>query len=180
MKAKLLKIGFSIAIISALFFSTVYGSLSPLETKYVVTANVEGLEILGGTPVTITASTIDSTVNQITFRWFGPPDGSGDCALEETLPVYTNGTIGYLDDGTPALIRYAESTYIIYEGKWLVKVTFQNSEGITVTQELCAFGAKGTQPVFHLPEIPLGTVGATMATLFASVLFLIKKRKQQK
>jgi hypothetical protein len=176
MNERLLKIGLSMFIISFLMFSTVYAS----ETIYAVSSNVEGLEVLGGTPVTITASTLDSTVNSVTFRWVGPQDGIGDCSLEETVPVYTNGTLGYLNSETPAQIRYAESTYIIYEGKWKVEIIFQNSEGTSLIKELFAIGSKGTQPVFHTPEIPLGTIGATMAMALALGLFLIKKRKNQK
>ena len=177
MKGKLLTIGFSIVIVTLLMCSAVYASWSTLETGYAVTANVEGIQLLNATPVTITAGTLDSTVTSVTFRWIGPPDGTGPCALDETVPVYTNGTIGYWDDGTPALIRYAESTYVVYEGKWKVEILFRNSEEEILLKQLYPIMVG---EIFYTPELPLGTIGATVAMSAALGLFMIKKKRQQK
>lgn len=193
MKSKLLTIGLSTVIVSLLMCSLVYASWSTLETGYAVTSNWEGLQILSGTPVTLTAGTLDSTVASVTFRWFAPPDGSGDCLLNETVPVFTNGTIGYWENGTAAEIRYAESTYEVYQGLWKVQIVFNNSEGEsklvlgnsegeTIVEQCYLLGARdyGSFPTFQIPEIPLGTIGASVAMAAALGLFMIKKKRQQK
>jgi hypothetical protein len=198
MKAKLLTIGFSTVIVSLLLCSVVHASWSTLETGYAVTSNWKGPQIPTNTPVTITAGTLDSTVTSVTFKWLAPT-GSGDYLLDETVPVYTNGTIGYWENGTSAEIRYANSTYVIYQGVWMVQILFNtevesnivlsNSEGKTNTIELW-YGVGAIDydllspvlenPPFTIPEIPLGTIGASVAMAAALGLFMIKKKRQQK
>jgi hypothetical protein len=197
MKGKLLTIGFSTVIVSLLLCSVVHASWSTLETGYAVTSNWEGIQIQSGTPVTLTAGTLDSTVTSVTFRWVGPPDGSGDCLLDETVPVYTNGTIGHWENGTAAEIRYAESTYEISQGLWNVQIIFSNAEGDSnlvlgnsegndnTVERNYWLGAKDyyydyDESFFHVPEIALGTIGASVAMAAALGLFMIKKKRQQK
>jgi hypothetical protein len=178
MKGKLLTIGFSAILASLLMCSIVSASWSTLGTGYAVTTNIEG-PIAGGTPVTVTAGTLDSTVTQVTFKWF---DGTSALVYEETVAVFTNGTIGYWDEGTPtektAEIRYAQSTYAPYHGEWQVEVTFHGTREssrlslpIDITQN---------QSLFVVPEISLGTIGATVAMAAALGLFVIKQRRQTK
>lgn len=178
MKGKLLTIGFSTVLVSILMCSVVYASWSTLGTGYAVTSNIEGTEVQSGTPVTITAGTLYRTVTSVTFRWYGPPNGEGDCLLDETLPVFTTGTIGHWDNGTPARIRYAESTYKVYQGEWKVQIVFHNSEG--ETNIVYRIDVKDNHSIFHVPEIPLGTIGATVAMAAALGLFMIKKKRQPK
>jgi hypothetical protein len=197
MKAKLLTIGFSTVIVSLLLCSVVHASWSTLETGYAVTSNWTGMQTEEGTPVTITAGTLDSTVTSVTFRWLAISDGNGNYPLEETVPVYTNGTIGQWKDGTPAEIKYADSNHVVTQGFWIVQVVFSNSEGDSsmvlgnpegenniVTQKCLWIDSMAMQsnynPVFQVPEIPLGTIGASVAMAAALGLFLIKKQRQQK
>jgi hypothetical protein len=189
MKVKLLTIGFSTVIVSLLMCSIVLASWSTLGTGYAVTSNWDGQQIESDTPVTITAGTLDSTVTSVTFRWLVFPDGSGDYLLEETVPVYTNGTIGQWKDGTPAEIQYANSTYVISRGFWVIQILFINSEGESNIVERCywidAIGYDSLFPVpeespFHVPEIQLGTIGASVAMAAALGLFMTKKKRQQK
>ena len=197
MKGKMLTLGFLTVIASLLLCSVVHASWSTLETGYAVTSNWTGLETEDGTPVTITAGTLDSTVTSVTFRWLAISDGNGDYLLEETVPVYTNGTIGQWKDGTPAEIRYADSTYTVPQGFWIVQTLFINSEGDSsmvlgnsegenniVTQKCLWVNAMAIQsdynPVFQVPEIPIGTIGASVAMAAALGLFMIKKKRQQK
>jgi hypothetical protein len=195
MKAKLLTIGFSTVIVSLLLCSVVHASWSTLETGYAVTSNWTGMQTEDGTPVTMTAGTLDSTVTAVTFRWLSIPDGNGDYLLEETVPVYTNGTIGQWKDGTPAEIRYANSTYVVSQGFWIVQALFINSEGDSgmvlgnsegenniVTQKYFWINAMNSDSntVFNTPELPLGTIGASVAMAAALGLFMIKKKRQQK
>lgn len=189
MKGKLLTIGFSTVIISLLMCSVVHASWSTLETGYAVTSNYQQFFIPSGTPVTITAGTLDSTVTSVTFRWLASPYESDDCLLDETVPVYTNGTIGHWNNGTPAEIWYADSTYVVSQGVWKVEILFTNSEGETNTAELyywlgvidydSSFPVP-EEPPFRVPEIALGTIGASVAMAAALGLFMIKKKRQQK
>lgn len=198
MKGKLLTIGFSIVVVSLLMCSLVYASWSTLETGYAVTSDWKGMQTEGDTSVTITAGTLDSTVTSVTFGWL-ELGGTGDYAFEETVPVYTNGTIGQWKDGTPAEIRYANSTYVISEGFWVVHVFFSDSEGDAsmvlgnseggnnIANRYCILSAIGsdssfvTENSFHVvPEISLGTIGA-LATMGAALgIFMLKKKRQQK
>ena len=178
MKAKLLTIGFSTVLVSILMCSVVYASWSTLGTGYAVTSNIEGTQVQLSTPVTITAGTLDSTVKAVTFRWLAPPNGNGDCLLDETVPVFTNGTIGQWNNGTQAEIRYAQSTYKVYQGEWKVEVVFHTSEG--ETNIVYRIDVKDNHSFFHVPEIPLGTIGATVAMAAALGLFMIKKKRQPK
>lgn len=178
MKGKLLTIGFSTVLISLLMCTVVYASWSTLETGYAVTSNIDETQVQLSTPVTITAGTLDSTVKAVTFRWYGPPNGNGDCLLDETVLVFTNGTIGHWDNGTPAEIRYAQSTYKLYQGEWKVQIVFHTSEG--ETNIVYRIDVKDNHAFFHIPEIPLGTIGATVAMAAALGLFIIKKKRQPK
>jgi hypothetical protein len=179
MKTKLLTIGFTTILVSILMSSLAYASWSTLGTGYAVTSNMEGNEVESGTPLTIMAGTLDLTVKTVTFRWLAPPNGSGDCVLEETVTVNINGTIGYWDNGKPGRLRYAESTYVVfYQGEWKVEVIFHTSEGQTSIGY--PIYVKGDQEIFSTPEMPLGTIGATVAMAAALGLFMIKRKRQQK
>jgi hypothetical protein len=186
MKAKLLTIGFSTVIVSILICSLVHASWSTLGTGYAVTSNINGTPVAGN-PVTIIAGTLDSTVKVVTFRWLAPPNGSGECLLDETVPVYTNGTIGQWNNGTQTEIRYAQSTYKVYEGEWKVQVIFHSSEGEAIAEKTFRIDVEDnslvptdTGTIFHVPELPLGTIGATVAMAAALGLFMIKKKRQPK
>ena len=195
MKAKLLTIGFSTVLVSILMCSLVYASWSTLETGYAVTSNMKGTPVAGN-PVTITAGTLESTVETITFRWFAPPNGAGEILLDETVPIYTNGTTGQWTNGTEAEIRYAQSTYKVYQGEWKVEVIFHTYEGeitaeITINvEDTAGYSLVGTdtdatfdnhnETNFVIPELPIGTIGATVAMAAALGLFAIKKKRQQK
>ena len=196
MKSKLLTIGFSTVLVSILMCSVVHASWSTLKTGYAVTSNWEGQ--LTDTPVTITADTLDPTVTSVTFKWFALPNGNGDCLFNETVPVFTNGTIGYWENGTAAEIRYANSTHIIDQRFWIVLIFFNkggnsiplsNSERETNTVKLfiwldatdyTSYSPPPEESPFHIPEIPLGTIGAAVAMTAALGLFIIKKKRQQK
>jgi hypothetical protein len=192
MKGKILTIGFLTVIASLLLCSAVHASWSTLETGYAVTSDWKGMQTEDGTPVTITAGTLDPTVTSVTFGWLSIPDGGGDYVLEETVPVYTNGTIGQWKDGTPAEIRYASSTYVVVpEGFWAVQVFFNSEEGNpvinsegegnVVNQQFSWIGTmqSDNSTVFPAPEIPLGTIGASVAMVAALGLFMIKKKRRQ-
>jgi hypothetical protein len=186
MKGKLLTIGFSTVLVSILMCTLVYASWSTLGTGYAVTSNINGTPVAGN-PVTIIAGTLDSTVKVVTFRWLAPPNGSGDCLLDETVPVYTNGTIGQWNNGTQAEIRYAQSTFKVYQGEWIVQVIFHSFEGEAIAEKSFRIDvidsdlvATDTGTIFYTPELPLGTIGATVAMGAALGLFMIKKKRQQK
>jgi hypothetical protein len=186
MKGKLLTIGFSLVVVSILMSSLVYASWSTLGTGYAVTSNINGTP-LAGNPVTIIAGTLDPTVNLVTFRWLAPPNGGGACLLEETVAVYTDGTMGQWNNGTQAEIRYAQSTFKVYEGTWKVEVIFHTSSGELTGEQTFRVDASdvGLVPtetglIFHTPELPIGTIGAAAAMVAALGLFAVKKRRQQK
>jgi hypothetical protein len=187
MKTKLLTIGFSTVLISLLMCSLVYATWSTLETGYAVTSNMKGTPI-SNNPATVTAGTLDPTVNQITFKWYAPPNGNGEVLLDETETVFTNGTIGQWVNGTEAEIRYAQSTFKVYEGEWRVEIIFHASEGDVMAEKTIivedipdqSLYGTDTETTFVVPELPIGTIAATGAMMAALALFMITKKRQQK
>jgi hypothetical protein len=187
MKPKLLTIGFSIVLVSILLCNITYATWSTLETGYAVTSNMKGTPV-SNNPATVTAGTLDLTVNQITFIWYAPPNGTGEVILDETVSVSTNGTMGQWANGTEAEIRYAQSTFKVYEGEWRVEVIFHASEGDVMAEKIIivedipdqSLYGTDTQTTFVIPELPIGTIAATGAMIAALALFMITKKRQQK
>ena len=186
MRRKILTIGFSIVLVSLLACSLAFASFATLGTGYAVSSNINGTSVAGN-PLTVIAATLDSTVQTVTFRWLAPPNGSGKCALDETVAVYTDGTIGQWDNGTEAEIRYAQSSFKVYAGEWKVEVIFHTSAGKIMLEKTFRIDAANaglvptdTTTIFHAPELPLGTIGATVAMGAALGLFAVQKRRQQK
>jgi len=208
MKDKLLTIGFSTVLVSILMCSIVHADWSTLSsTGYAVTSNWDGQ--ISNTPITVTAGTLDPTVTSVTFEWYAYPQRDDNLLFNETVPIYTNGTIGYWADGTSAEIRYANSTHPIDRRFWTLQVFF-NKEGnpkplsnpvekpvtskvffwIDATGDCySSFIDNPEEPApeensgetkLVVPEIPLGTVSASVAMVAALGLFTIKKKRQQK
>jgi len=159
-----------------LSINTVYAPWTTLGTGYAITSNVHGIDILPGTPVTITAGTLDSNVVKITFRWHEPPDGNGPVRWEVTKFVYTNGTQGQWNDGTWADIRYANDTQtpdII--GDWGVQAFFRDSTGKDRAGLANVISIKATS--FNtVPEVPFGTIAILVSMFGALSVFIIKKK----
>ena len=194
MKSKLFTIGFSTILVSILMCTLAYATWTTLGTGYAVTTNMQGTPVAGN-PVTIIAGTLDPTVNEVTFKWYAPPNGAGEILLDETVTIYTDGTMGQWQNGTEAEIRYAQSTYKVYAGEWKVEVIFHTSEGdITAEKTINVEDVEGQSLVgtdtdttfpgqheetnFVIPEMPIGTIAATGAMVAALGLFAIRKKRQ--
>ena len=179
MKAKMLILGLTVILLSIVISSSAYASWSSLEMGFAVTSNLSGPNSHQGTPITITAGTLDSNVELITIRWYGPPEGDGEVVHEDMLSVFTNGTIGRYSDGTTAEIKYAQSTYSPnIHGEWNVKVIFHNAKGgNNVVEFSLPLDIQQNYPIFVVPEMPFGTIGAITAIALALGLFMIKKKK---
>jgi len=160
-----------------------YAPWSTLGTGYAITSNYHGVDVLPGTPITITAGTLDPNVVQITFRWHRPPDGNGDVAREVTVPVVASP---YPPPDTPQeVIDYANSTTIWYAqdtwapdetGDWGVQAFFRDSTGKDKAGLESVISIKATS--FNIiPEIPLGTIAATATMILALAFFMVKKKK---
>jgi len=160
------------------FFTIVHAPWSTLGTGYAITSNYHGVDIPPSTPVTVTAGTLDTNVVQITFRWHEPPDGDGPVRWEVTVPIFTNGTTGEWNNGTPAEIRYAENTQIPdVLGDWGVQAFFQDSTGKDRAGLEDVINIKATS--FNaIPEVPLGTIVVSLAMLGALGIFAIKKKSR--
>lgn len=169
-----LAVAFSLAI-TLMLVSSAYAPWSTLGAGYAVTSDHHGIIVSLGTPVTVTAGTLDSRVSQVTFRWHSPPDGNGPVAWEDAVAVWQNGTTGQWNNGTTALIWYANNTHPPNElGDWGVQVFFQDSEGREKSGVENVIKIKATS--FNaIPEIPLGTIGAVGAMIFALAFFVVKK-----
>lgn len=161
--------------ISTLFLVNIaYAPWSTLGTGYAITSNYHGVDVLPGTPVIVTAGTLDANVVNVTFRWHMPNETA---RWEVTVPVYTNGTTGQWNNGTTALIRYANNTQIPdVVGDWGVQAFFQDSTGKDKSGLKNVISIKATS--FNtIPEIPLGTIAATATMIFALAFFMVKKKK---
>ena len=155
----------------------VYAPWTTLGTGYAITSNVHGTDISPGTPVTVTAGTLDSNVVNVTFRWHEPPDGNGPKRWEDTVLIFTNGTTGKWNNGTTAEIRYAQNTHTPdVLGNWGVQAFFRDSTGKDRANLTNVIKTKATS--FNtVPEIPFGTIAAAAAMFIALGLFIIKKKK---
>jgi len=156
-----------------LMINAVYAPWSTLGTGYAITSDHHGIDVLPGTPVMVTAGSLDSNVVQVTFRWHRPDES---VAMEVTKPVYTNGTYGQWNNGSMALIRYANDTYTPdVLGDWGVQAFFQDSTGT---------GKAGLENVIKIratsfntiPEVPLGTVAILLTMFGALAVFGIRKK----
>jgi len=179
MKTKLLTFGISTVVITLLLMNVAYASWETLGTGFAVTSNISGPVSPQGTPVTITAGTLDPDVELITIRWYGP---DGEVFHEDMPSVYTNGTVGQYADGTTALVKYAQSTYTPnVHGEWNVKVIFHNAKGgSNVADFSLPLDIRQNFPIFVVPETPLGTIGAVAAIALALGLFMVKKKSARR
>ena len=179
MKIKLFSIALLVVLASLAFSNVTFASWTTIETGFAVTSNQSGPSPQG-TPVTITAGTLDSYVELITIRWYGPGE-NGEVYHEDMLTVFTNGTIGRYSDGTAAEIKYAQSTYSPnIHGQWNIKVIFHNARGGNdVADFSLPLDIQQNMPVFVVPETPLGTIGIISAIALAIGLFTIKNKKQK-
>ena len=130
-------------------------------TGFAVTSNIIGPNTPQGTPVTITAGTLDPDVEMITIRWYGPPEGNSEVYHEDMPSVYTNGTVGRYADGTTAEIKYVQSTYTPNaHGEWNVKVIVHNAKGgSNVAEFSLPLDIHQNLPIFVVPE----TCGETIS-----------------
>jgi len=177
LKGKLIVWGISLILGSLILSSAVYAPWTTLGTGYAITSNVHGIDILPGIPVTVTAGTLDSRVANVTFRWHRPAGSLLPPIPDVTKPVYTNGTMGQWNNGTWALIRYANDTQVPDEiGDWGVQAFFQDSAGNDRAGLEDVIKIRATS--FNvIPEIPLGTIAASVAMFIAFGLFIIKKKR---
>jgi len=149
--------------------------LSTLGTGYAVTSDYHGIDLIVGTPVNVTALTLDSTITHVTFKW-NAPNGTEGVWIDTITPLLTDGT-GTWNNGTTATIRYAYSIHNPDSiGDWGVKVLFQGPNGKTKENldEVVQIRATSFNAV---PEVPLGTIAILIAMLGALGVFAIKKRR---
>lgn len=179
MKARFAALGIPVILGILILSSAVYAPWSTLGTGYAITSNVHGIDVPPGTPVTVTAGTLDSNVMNVTFRWHEPPDGNGPVRWEDTVPIFTDGTYGEWNNGTTAEIRYAENTHTLPPdvlGDWGVQAFFRDSTGKDKANLTNVIKTKATS--FNaVPDVPYGTIGAAAVMLIALGLFVIKKRR---
>lgn len=156
--------------------TVVHAPWSTLGTGYAITSNYHGIDVPLGTPVTVTAGTLDSNIVQVTFRWHRPPNGNGPVAWEDVVPVWQNGTMGQWNNGSWSLISYAQNTHNIDEmGDWGVQAFFQDSHGKEKSGLENVVKIKATS--FNaIPEVPLGTIAVVLAMIGALGIFAIKKK----
>ena len=174
------KISLAVAMLVCILLisiSVVNAPWSTLGTGYAITSNYHGVDISPGTPVTITAGTLDSNVVKITFRWHEPPDGNGPVRWEVTVPIFTNGTTGQWNNGTTSEIRYAQATQTPdVLGDWGVQAFFRDSTGKDRAGLEDVIKIKATS--FNaVPEVPFGTLAILVAMFGAIAIFAVRKKR---
>ena len=174
------KISLTVAMLVCILLisiSVVNAPWSTLGTGYAITSNYHGVDIPPGTPVTITAGTLDSNVVKITFRWHEPPDGNGPVRWEVTVPIFTNGTTGQWNNGTTSEIRYAQATQTPdVLGDWGVQAFFRDSTGKDRVGLEDVIKIKATS--FNaVPEVPFGTLAILVAMFGAIAIFAVRKKR---
>ncbi len=125
----LLSIGMIVSI------GVVYAPWETLETGYAVTTDHHGVDVLPGTPVTVIAGTLDPEVVNVTFRWHMPNE---TVRWEVTKSVASNETKGKWNNGTEALIYYANDTQIpdVF-GDWGIQAFFRGASGTEKANVTC-------------------------------------------
>jgi hypothetical protein len=167
----------ALAFIILILIPVVHAPWSTLGTGYAITTNYHGIDVLPGTPITVTAGTLDADVVNVTFRWHRPPDGNGPVAWEDVVSVWENGTTGQWNNGTWALIWYANKTRALDEyGDWGIQAFFQNSKGKDRAGLKDVISIKATS-INVVPEVPYGTIAILIAMLGALTIFAIKKKR---
>lgn len=185
MKAKFTAVVISLIFGSLILSSAVYAQWAALdESDYAVTSNFHGIDIFPGTPVTVTAGTLDPEVVSITFRWHRPPDGNGPVAWEDTVtPLLTspyppaNVPQEVIDSINSSTVWYAQDTRVPDEvGDWGVQVFFIGPDGRDRANLTDVISIRATS--FNaIPEIPFGTIAAAAAMFIAFGLFIVKKKR---
>jgi hypothetical protein len=177
LKARLIFFGISVVLVSLILSGIVYAPWTTLGTGYAITSNYHGVDVPLGTPVTVTAGTLDPSVTHVKFIWREPATAGGAIRWEDIVPIFTNTTMGQWNNGTTANIRYAESTRIPdVLGDWGVQALFQDSaETDVLSSDVIKFRATSFNNI--IPEIPVGTIGAAAAMIAALALFVIKKKR---
>lgn len=158
-----------------ILINNAYAPWSTLGTGYAIDSDYHGINVPPGMPVTVSAGTLDSRVTHITFRWHMPNDTA---RWEITVPVYTNGTTGQWNNGSTALIRYANDTQTPdVLGDWGVQAFFRDSAGSEKAGLTNVIKVRATS--FNtVPEIPIiGTAGAAVAMLLGLGFFMTRRRK---
>lgn len=155
----------------------VHAPWQTLGTGYAIDTDYHGIDAFPGIPITVTAGTLDDDVVKVTFRWHRPPDGNGPVAWEDVVPVWQNGTMGQWNDGTWALIWYANKTRALDEyGDWGIQAFFQDSKGKDRAGLEDVINIKAIS-VNVVPEVPYGTIAILIAMFGALTIFAIKKKR---
>ena len=154
--------------------SVVYAPWQTLGTGYAITTNYHGIDVFPGTAVTATAGTLDPDVVKVTFRWHMPNE---TVRWEVTKPVAPNGTKGEWNNGTEALIYYANDTQILdVLGDWGVQAFFRDEKG-TDKANLTNVIKIRAESFNVIPVVPLGTIAVTISMLAALGIFALKKKR---
>jgi len=169
----------SIGILASI--SVVYAPWQTLGTGYAITTNYHGIDVLPGTHVTATAGTLDPSIVSVTFKW-NAPNGT-TIWIDVVTPLWTNGTYGKWNDGTTALIHYANATHTLYllEGlsvpqDWGVQAFFQGPGGKEKANVADVIKIKA-ESFNVIPEVPLGTIAVTLSMFTALGIFALKKKR---
>jgi len=174
LKARFIPWGIVLILGSLILSSAVYAPWTTLGTGYAITTDHHGIDVLPGTPVTATAGTLDPNVLNVTFRWHMPND---TVRWEISKPVWPNGTKGKWNNGTEALIRYANDTQMLdVLGDWGVQAFFIGPKGKDRANltDVVKIRAESFNVV---PEVPYGTIAAVAAMFVAFGLFIVKKKR---
>jgi hypothetical protein len=154
--------------------SAVHAPWTTLGTGYAITTDHHGMDVPPGAPVTAIAGTLDPNVVNVTFRWHMPND---TVRWEVSVPVWTNGTKGKWNNGTEALIRYANDTKMLdVLDDWGVQAFFIGPNGNDRANLTDVIKVRA-ESLNVVPEVPYGTIASVAAMFVAFGLFAIKKKK---
>jgi hypothetical protein len=152
----------SVAIV---LFMTGYIALANATSNYTVTSNFHGYEAPPGTTIIVTASTSDTSVEEVMFRW---RDASGTLQWENVVPISRES----------AVMLSAEDSYAPDSiGDWGVQALFIGADGKTKQQVEDVIAIRATS-LNVVPEIPvLGTIGASIA-MVAGLTYEVKRKNK--
>ena len=149
---------------------------SSWNSGYSMTTNYQGITVPIGTEVTAYAGTVrpSSEVDRVVFRWLRPNGSPAWISL--ALPLDQDGGTW---DGHP--IRYAENKLTINEvGNWGVQAIFYKDSIPVITfppnNELEAIRAAS---FFAVPEVPLGTITATLTMITTLAVIAVRKKSNR-
>lgn len=170
-----------LVLCSMLFVSLVRADIPPpppqINSGYAVTTDAFKVIVYVGESVTAYAYTTHSGIETVTFIWM-PPEGGEEAKTADGPYDMPHDPTGSLD-GTPYYAVESDPFLIDVVGDWGVQVVFKDTGGNIrgpYPLEPNEYNAIKATSFHSVPELPLGTLTATLVMLSVLALYALKPK----